>query len=68
MVERFNRTMEQFSKVVKRHQTDWDKYLPLFLLIYRVTDLETTGQTPIIVVPEKVLTLPCYSVFSVQNL
>lgn len=64
MVERFNRTMEQFlSKVVERHQTDWDKHLPLFLMAYRAAIHETTGQTPAKVVLGRELRLPCDLVF-----
>ncbi|KAJ8936414.1 hypothetical protein NQ318_014851 [Aromia moschata] len=47
MVERMNRTINRYlSKVVSDHQRDWDQFLHLFLLAYRSSIHETTGQTP----------------------
>ena len=47
MVERFNCTMdEHLSKMVIEHQKDWDRHLPLFLLVNRSPVHDTTGQTP----------------------
>ncbi len=47
MVELFNRTLLQhLSKVVNEHQEDWDHYIPLFLLAYRSSILESTHHTP----------------------
>jgi predicted aspartyl protease len=60
MVERFNRTMEQhLSKVVDQHQRDWDRHLPLFLLVYRAVIHETTHQTPAKILFGHELRLPC---------
>ena len=47
MVERFNQTLERhLAKLVDNHQTDWDKYIPLFLLSYRTAVHESTSVTP----------------------
>ena len=60
MVERMNRTMGRYlSKVVSDHQRDWDQYLHLFLLAYRSSVNETTGQTPANVLFGRELRLPC---------
>lgn len=59
MAERFNKTIEDFLKiVVSDHQNDWDKYIPLFLLAYRSSVHETTGKTPSSVVFGRELRLP----------
>lgn len=64
MVERFNRTIEEYlSKVVERHQKDWDRHIPLLLLAYRASIHETTGQTPAKVVLGRDLRLPRDLVF-----
>lgn len=48
MVERVNRTMGKYLyKVVTEHQQDWEQYLHLFLMAYRSSVNETTGQTPV---------------------
>ena len=60
MVERMNRTINRYlSKVVSDHQRDWDRYLHLFLLAYRSSVHETTGQTPSSIVMGRELRLPC---------
>lgn len=61
MVERLNRTREQFlSKLVERPQTDWDKRLHPFLLAYRAAIHDTTGEAPArILYLKKKPELPC---------
>ncbi|KAJ8956145.1 hypothetical protein NQ317_019737 [Molorchus minor] len=60
MVERMNRTINRhLSKVVSNHQRDWDHFLPLFLLAYRSSVHETTGQTPVSIIMGRELRLPC---------
>ncbi|KAJ8982924.1 hypothetical protein NQ317_004580 [Molorchus minor] len=60
MVERMNRTINRhLSKVVSNHQRDWDHFLPLFLLAYRSSVHETTGQTPASIIMGRELRLPC---------
>ncbi|KAJ8952749.1 hypothetical protein NQ318_008063 [Aromia moschata] len=60
MVERMNRTINRYlSKVVSDHQRDWDQFLQLFLLAYRSSVHETTGQTPASIVMDRELRLPC---------
>ena len=60
MVERMNRTINKYlSKVVTDHQRDWDKYLHLFLLAYRASVHETTGQSPAKIIFGRELRLPC---------
>ena len=64
MVQRFNRTMEEhLSKVVPEHQKDWDRYLPLLLLVYCSAVHGTTGQTPARIVFGRELRLPCDILF-----
>ena len=47
MVERFNRTLEEYlRKVVSAHQKDWDQHIPKFLLAYRSTVHNTTSLSP----------------------
>ncbi|KAJ8936894.1 hypothetical protein NQ318_010921 [Aromia moschata] len=60
MVERMNRTINRYlSKVVSDHQRDWDQFFHLFLLAYRSSVHETTGQTPASIVMGRELRLPC---------
>ena len=60
MVERFNRTLEQFlSKVVQERQDDWDRHIPLFLLAYRGSVHDTTGESPSNILFGRELRLPC---------
>ncbi|KAJ8980831.1 hypothetical protein NQ317_018411 [Molorchus minor] len=60
MVERMNRTINRhLSKVVSNHQRDWDHFLPLFLLAYRSSVHETTGQTAVSIIMVRELRLPC---------
>ncbi|KAJ8940405.1 hypothetical protein NQ318_009334 [Aromia moschata] len=60
MVERIHRTINRYlSKVVSDHQGDWDQFLHLFLLAYRASIHETTGQTPVNIVMGRELRLPC---------
>ncbi|KAJ8937745.1 hypothetical protein NQ318_009155 [Aromia moschata] len=47
------------SNVVSDHQRDWDQFLHLFLLAYRSSIHETTGQTPASIVMGRELRLPC---------
>jgi transposase InsO family protein len=59
MVERFNRTFEEYlAKVVDKNQRDWDKHIPLFLMAYRSAMHETTGTTPAKVIFGNDLRLP----------
>lgn len=47
MVERFNRTLENFlAKVVSSNQLTWDEHIPMFLLAYRCSIHESTGKSP----------------------
>ncbi|KAJ8943214.1 hypothetical protein NQ318_016727 [Aromia moschata] len=60
LVERMNRTINRYlSKVVSDHQRDWDQFLHLFLLAYRSSIHETTGQIPASIVMGRELRLPC---------
>lgn len=60
MVERFNKTIEEhLTKVVEKHQRDWDEHLPLFLMAYRSAVHNTTGLTPARILFGKELRLPC---------
>src|SRR5436189_6411153 len=60
MVEQMNRIINIYlSKVVSDHQRDWDKYLHLFLLAYRASVQETTGQSPAKIIFGRELRLPC---------
>jgi len=44
MVERFNRTLEaMLSKFVSENHKDWDKCLPLLMMAYHSSVLESTG-------------------------
>lgn len=68
MVERFNRTLEEYlSKVVERHQRDWDRHIPPLLLAYRASIHDTTGQTPAKIVLGRNLRLPCDLVFGTPS-
>ncbi|POS82770.1 hypothetical protein EPUL_005785, partial [Erysiphe pulchra] len=67
MVERMNRTMGKYlAKVVSEHQRDWDQYLHLFLLAYRSSINETTGQTPANVIFGREVRLPCDLQFGIR--
>jgi hypothetical protein len=47
MVERNMKTVVgHLRKVVSGHQRDWDERLPIFLLVYQASTIETTGLTP----------------------
>ncbi|KAJ8951076.1 hypothetical protein NQ318_003774 [Aromia moschata] len=46
-------------QIVSDHQRDWDQFLHLFLLAYRSSVHETTGQTPASIVMGRELRLPC---------
>lgn len=60
MVERMNRTMGKYlSKVVSKHQRDWDQYLHLFLMAYRSSVNESTRLTPANIIFGRELRLPC---------
>jgi transposase InsO family protein/predicted aspartyl protease len=60
MVERMNRTLNRYlSKVVSDHQRDWDQHLHLFLMAYRSSAHETTGQSPANIAFGRELRLPC---------
>ena len=64
MVERMNRTINRYlSKVVSNHQRDWDRHLHLFLMAYRSSVHETTGQTPANILFGRELRLPCDLIF-----
>ena len=47
------------SKAMSEHQRDWDQYLHLFLMSYRSSVHETTGQTPACVMFGREVRLPC---------
>ncbi|KAJ8939120.1 hypothetical protein NQ318_012360 [Aromia moschata] len=60
MVKRMNRTINRYlSKVVSNHQNDWDQFFHLFLLAFRTSVHETTGQTPASIVMGRDVRLPC---------
>ena len=47
MVERFNRTVEEYlRKVVSEQQKDWDEHIPRFLLAYRSAVHDSTPKSP----------------------
>ncbi|GFY19268.1 retrovirus-related Pol polyprotein from transposon 412 [Trichonephila clavipes] len=47
MVERFNRTiLNSLLLLIPGNQHDWDKKMPLFLLVYRSAIHETTDYSP----------------------
>lgn len=47
-VERFNATLQtMLSKVVSKHQLDWDKHLPMLALAYNASYHPSAGNTPI---------------------
>ena len=47
MVERFNRTLlDQLSKFVDYHQTDWDQHIPYLMMAYRSAVHESTNCSP----------------------
>ena len=47
MVERLNRTLEQYLSVfVSKNQKDWDTKVPQFLVAFRSATHDTTGVTP----------------------
>ncbi len=59
MVVRFNRILSQhLSKVVDKHQNDWDDYIPLFMLAYRSAICESTHHTSAKVIFGHELRLP----------
>nr|WPV71156.1 MAG: replicase [Ips erranti-like virus 3] len=59
MVERFNRTLDNYLRtVVDNNQTDWDQHIPLFLMAYRSAVHDSTGKTPASVVFGRELRLP----------
>jgi hypothetical protein len=60
MVERMNKTINRhLAKVVSDHQKDWDQLLHLFLLAYRSSIHESTGQSPASIIMGRELRLPC---------
>ncbi|XP_017298817.1 protein NYNRIN-like [Diaphorina citri] len=59
MVERFNRTLHEHPrKVVDDHQREWNKHIPLFLLAYRSSTHNSTGQSPALIIFGKEMRLP----------
>ncbi|XP_037813635.1 uncharacterized protein LOC119604837 [Lucilia sericata] len=59
MVERFNRTLEEYlRKVVSAHQKDWDEHIPKFLLAYRTAVHDSTSRTPAKIIFGTELKLP----------
>jgi hypothetical protein len=47
MAERYMRTIkDMLSSFVGTRQKDWDKYIPLIMMAYRLSVNETTGVTP----------------------
>ena len=47
MVERFNRTLDEYlRKVVSEQQKDWDEHIPRFLLAYRSAVHDSTSKSP----------------------
>lgn len=59
MVERFNRTLEEYlRKVVSADQRDWDEHIQKFLLAYRSATHDSTSRTPARVIFGMELKLP----------
>lgn len=59
MVERFNRTLEDYlKKVVSAQQKDWDEHIPTFLLAYRSAVHDSTSKTPAKIIFGAELKLP----------
>jgi hypothetical protein len=67
MVERFNRTLEEYlRKVVSKNQKDWDEHIPKFLMAYRSAVHETTSYTPAKILFGMDLRLPADLEFGTQ--
>lgn len=67
MVERFNRTLEEYlRKVVSSHQKDWDEHIPKFLMAYRSAVHDSTLRTPAKILFGTDLKLPGDLEFGVQ--
>ncbi|GFW30785.1 retrovirus-related Pol polyprotein from transposon 412 [Trichonephila clavipes] len=65
MEERFKRTiLNRFSFLVSSNQQDWDKKLPVFLLVYRSAVHETTSYSPSQMLFGRDLRLPADLLFS----
>src|SRR4030065_1551231 len=59
MVERFNRTIDNYLRIqVNNQQTNLDKCIQPFLLAYRSAVHETTGKTPASIILGRELRLP----------
>ena len=46
MMERFNRSLLQMLRAYVRHESDWEKFLPLVMFAYRTSVHTTTGASP----------------------
>ena len=67
LVERFNRTLEQYlSKVVAKNQKDWDTHIQFFLLAYRSAIHESTGCSPSVILFGRELVLPADLRFGIR--
>lgn len=67
MVERFNRTLEEYlRKVVSSHQKDWDEHIPKFLLAYRSAVHDSTSRSPAKILFGTELKLPADLEFGVK--
>lgn len=68
MVERFNRTLEEYlKKVVDKNQKDWDEQIPMFLMAYRSARHDTTAMTPAMTIFGTDLRLPADLKFGVAT-
>lgn len=68
MVERFNRTLgDHLAKMVDKKQSNWDEFIQLFLMAYRTSIHDSTGQTPSNVVLGRELRLPSDVLFGVNT-
>jgi len=68
MVERFNRTIEEYlKKVVSREQRDWEEHVPMFLMAYRAAKHEATQFSPAEVVFGSEIRLPVDIKFGLAN-
>jgi hypothetical protein len=64
MVIRNVKTVEEhLREVVSAHPKDWDKRLPIFLLVNRTLTHETAGTTPASMMLGTELRLPCDQLF-----
>lgn len=67
MVERFNRTLEEYLKKVVKDQKNWDKYIPIFLLAYRTATHKSTGFSPCEMIFGRNVAIPAEILFGIRT-